>query len=114
MFARPALHRVASGAPDAPPPSRRMRPGAWLLLAVPAGLLACAGAASPRAEQLSRERDELSALWSLYRYTHLWDGRVVELDEGGVTTSEGQAYAMLRAVWANDRETFEAVWGWTK
>ena len=32
----------------------------------------------------------------------------------GITTSEGQAYAMLRAVWANDRPAFDEVWRWTK
>ena len=35
-------------------------------------------------------------------------------DEGGITTSEGQAYAMLRAVWANDRPSFDEVWRWTR
>jgi cellulose synthase (UDP-forming) len=93
-----------------------MRPGAWLLVTLPALACACAArdAGPSRSDRLARERDELSALWSLYRYTHVQDGRVVELDEGGVTTSEGQSYAMLRAVWAGDRETFESVWRWTK
>jgi cellulose synthase (UDP-forming) len=36
------------------------------------------------------------------------------LDEQAVTTSEGQGYAMLRAVWSNDRKTFEEVWRWTE
>lgn len=113
MFARPGLHRVASGGRPPTPPSPRMRPGAWLLVALPA--LACAGVeGTPRSERLARERDELSALWSLYRYSHVQGGRVVALDEGGVTTSEGQSYALLRAVWANDRETFRAVWRWTR
>jgi len=31
----------------------------------------------------------------------------VSFDEQAVTTSEGQGYAMLRAVWSNDRKTFE-------
>ena len=30
------------------------------------------------------------------------------------TTSEGQAYAMLRAVWMNDHDTFDRVWKWTR
>ncbi len=30
------------------------------------------------------------------------------------TTSEGQSYAMLRAVWQNDKTTFDGVWRWTK
>jgi len=92
-----------------------MSPAARLLSVVPAALLACGhGAPSRPADALARERDELSALWSLYRYTHVQDGRVVATDEGGITTSEGQAYALLRAVWANDRRAFDDVWGWTK
>lgn len=39
---------------------------------------------------------------------------MVSLDENRITTSEGQSYAMLRAVWANDPATFEAVWAWTR
>jgi cellulose synthase (UDP-forming) len=92
-----------------------MRAGAWLLAVSAAALTSCGHGGDPRrSDVLARERDELSALWSLYRYTHVQEGRVVAHDEGGITTSEGQAYAMLRAVWANDRPTFEAVWRWTR
>ena len=42
------------------------------------------------------------------------DGRVVRHDEGGDTVSEGQAYAMLLAVTANDRARFTSVWTWTR
>src|SRR5512141_864020 len=91
-----------------------MRASAGFLLVLAAALLAC-GHAGPRpAEDRARARDELSALWSLYRYTHVQGGRVVAHDEGGITTTEGQAYAMLRAVWANDRTAFEEVWRWTR
>jgi len=58
--------------------------------------------------------DELYALWNFYKYTYIQDGRVVSLDEGGVSTSEGQGYAMLRAVWADDPATFERTWRWTR
>ena len=81
---------------------------------LPAALLACGhGAPSRTADALARARDELSALWSFYRHAHVEGGRVVARDEGGITTSEGQAYAMLRAVWAGDRAGFEEVWRWT-
>lgn len=40
------------------------------------------------------------------------DGAFVEKD--GSVTSEAQSYAMLRSVWMNDRETFDAAWGWTR
>ncbi len=42
------------------------------------------------------------------------DGRVVRRDQGGDTVSEGQAYAMLIAVGANDRDRFDRVWRWTQ
>jgi len=58
--------------------------------------------------------DDLSALWSFYKQTYMQSGRVISLDENGITTSEGQGYAMLRAVWSNDRATFNIVWAWTK
>ncbi|HSQ90871.1 MAG TPA: glycosyl hydrolase family 8, partial [Nitrospiraceae bacterium] len=61
-----------------------------------------------------RQIDDLSALWSFYKQTYIQNGRVVSLDENGITTSEGQGYAMLRAVWSNDRATFNTVWAWTK
>jgi endoglucanase len=42
------------------------------------------------------------------------DGRVVRHDQGGDTVSEGQAYAMLLAVAADDRDRFAQVWNWTR
>lgn len=47
-----------------------------------------------------RQLDDLSALWSFYKQTYIVNGRIVSWDEQGVTTSEGQGYAMLRAVWS--------------
>ena len=61
-----------------------------------------------------RQVDELSALWSYYKYHYIVNGKVVSLDEEGVTTSEGQGYAMLRSVWSGDRHTFDSVWNWTQ
>ncbi|HYX90927.1 MAG TPA: glycosyl hydrolase family 8, partial [Myxococcaceae bacterium] len=83
------------------------------------GLVVCACASSDRtrsspALERARAMDELSALWSFYRHTYIDEGRVVSLDEDHITTSEGQGYAMLRAVWANDPWTFESVWQWTR
>jgi cellulose synthase (UDP-forming) len=58
--------------------------------------------------------DDLSALWSFYKFHYVDGGRVVSLDEDGITTSEGQGYAMLRAVWSDDSATFDSTWEWTK
>jgi endoglucanase len=40
------------------------------------------------------------------------DGRVIDHKAGGISTSEGQAYAMLRAVWMQDRATFDKTYRW--
>ena len=40
------------------------------------------------------------------------DGRVIDHHAEGISTSEGQAYAMLRAVWLDDRATFDKTWRW--
>jgi endo-1,4-beta-D-glucanase Y len=42
------------------------------------------------------------------------DGRVVRHDQGGDTVSEGQAYALLLSVAADDKARFERVWDWTR
>jgi endoglucanase len=39
-------------------------------------------------------------------------GRVVDPKGGGISTSEGQAYAMLRAVWIKDRAVFDRTYTW--
>lgn len=45
---------------------------------------------------------------------HVAGGRVVRSEHGGDTVSEGQAYGMLIAVGIHDRESFDAIWQWTK
>lgn len=42
------------------------------------------------------------------------DGRVVDRDNGGVSHSEGQGYAMILAEAAGDRAGFEQLWAWTE
>src|SRR5919199_3538556 len=85
------------------------------LVALVLALSSCGtGWTGPTRTERNRQLDELSALWSFYKYHYVRDGRVVALDEGGITTSEGQSYAMLRAVWSDDPWTFERVWNWTR
>lgn len=66
------------------------------------------------ASTLTQKHNDLDALWNRYNYSYIDHGRVVSLDENHITTSEGQSYGMLRAVWSGDRDTFEAVWAWTQ
>lgn len=89
----------------------------WIALGALALSLSCsrpivvdpAAAPNPRIVRT----DALTALWGYYKFHYIEEGRVVSLDEDRITTSEGQSYAMLRAVWSDDRETFDAVWRWT-
>lgn len=42
------------------------------------------------------------------------DGRVIDHSAESISTSEGQAYAMLRAVWIGDRDTFDKTFTWAR
>lgn len=57
---------------------------------------------------------ELQKSWQKYKehFIHNY-GQVID-PASQVTTSEGQSYAMLRAVWMDDEPTFRGVWQWTK
>jgi endoglucanase len=61
-------------------------------------------------------RGELMALWEDYKKEYLEPNtfRVLDKQKDFITTSEGQSYAMLRAIWLGDKETFDKVWQWTK
>lgn len=53
--------------------------------------------------------------WKYYKRTFISDdGRVIDHQRGSVTTSEGQAYAMRRALLMRDKETFDKTYNWAK
>jgi len=56
----------------------------------------------------------VEAIWVAYRDTVQKDGRTLDRDRNYLTTSEGQSYSLLRAVWMDDRETFDRVLKWTR
>lgn len=57
----------------------------------------------------------LSSSWEKYKTEFInSDGRVIDHTQQGITTSEGQSYALLRAVFLDDKTTFDKVWHWTK
>lgn len=60
------------------------------------------------------EAEVLRKSWAGYLHAFVREGRVVRPRNGFDTVSEGQAYAMLRAVTASDREAFDAILGWTE
>jgi endo-1,4-beta-D-glucanase Y len=62
------------------------------------------------------ESTMLSGLWNSYKLEY-WEegtGRTLDKQQNNITTSEGQSYTMLRAVWQSDKDTFDKTWGWTK
>jgi endoglucanase len=62
------------------------------------------------------ERAMLASLWEEYKLTYLEPGTLRTLDkqQNNITTSEGQSYTMLRAIWMDDKETFDTSYQWTK
>lgn len=97
-------------------PSRTLpilRRAAFLL----AGLLAILGgpaAAQTSAVALHGTLTDAQA-WAAYKARFVTEqGRVVDTGNGGISHSEGQGYAMLLAVAANDRAAFERIWTWTR
>jgi endo-1,4-beta-D-glucanase Y len=54
-------------------------------------------------------------LWVAYKSKFITDsGRLEDTGNRMISHSEGQGYAMLLAVAANDRATFDRVWNWTR
>ncbi len=56
---------------------------------------------------------ELQVAWRCYARTFIRGGRVIDPSRDRSTTSEGQAYAMLRALWMGDEARFDTIRGWT-
>lgn len=62
------------------------------------------------------DRTLLAGLWNDYKkiYWESGSGRTLDKQQNDITTSEGQSYTMLRAVWEDDKPTFDKSWEWTK
>ncbi len=58
--------------------------------------------------------ENMSHLWQSFQHYFIRSGQVIRPKNDFDTVSEGQAYAMLRAVWMNDRKTFDEVYRWTE
>lgn len=59
--------------------------------------------------------DLLQQSWQAYQQRFIQaDGRVIDRENQDRTTSEGQAYALLRSVLINDRATFDRVLQWSE
>lgn len=84
-----------------------------LVLGLAAGPQEAGATANCRAESAARRG--VARAWRAYARRFIQrDGRVIDWSDNAVTTSEGQSYALVRAVWADDRRTFDRVRGWTQ
>lgn len=76
-----------------------------VLLAVPILILLVKDRSLPLSERLA---------WPAFKERFIGpEGRVLDTANGNISHSEGQGYAMLLAVAAGDRETFERLHAWT-
>jgi endo-1,4-beta-D-glucanase Y len=108
---QPVPMPVCAGGSMAPPlPAVSMRKSCLILIVLLSGLcLACQP--DPSRTRLTHV---LTASWQSYcRHFIKPDGQVALPEEGGGAISEAQAYALLRAVWANDAPVFNRVYAWT-
>ena len=93
-----------------------------ILMTASGSLVACresvlqpSAASSPVATTSIDHSALLSESWNAYRQRFIQsDGRVIDREATGRSTSEGQAYAMLRAVLANDPDSFALTLKWSE
>jgi endoglucanase len=106
---------------------QRSQGGTKLIVSLLIGSLllsGCADLLSSAAESQSRPLSSAAALstpdllrqsWQAYAQRFIQaDGRVIDREHQDRTTSEGQAYALLRSVLINDRATFDRVLQWSE
>lgn len=60
------------------------------------------------------QKELLSTLWQNYKIDNLENGtgRTLDKSQNNITTSEGQSYTLLRAVWMDDQATFDSSYKW--
>ncbi len=90
------------------PSAQTLRPAPTL--AVPIRTTSSEAAALPLVDTL---RD--AEAWRAYKARFVSEqGRVIDTANSGISHSEGQGYGLLLAVAANDRASFDTIWGWTR
>lgn len=92
---------------------------AVVLILIAGGAVAYAAfASSEKADEniIFAEHTLLAGTWDSYKDEYWEDetGRTLDKQQNSITTSEGQSYTMLRAVWMSDKATFDKTWAWTK
>lgn len=109
-----ALLAVAVGMTAAAAPAGAAPPGQVDALAVEVTPWRTAPEAFATPVAATPEGSALVQGWDNYKSRFVSpEGRVIDDGNGGISHSEGQGYAMLLAVAADDSLTFSRVWGWT-
>jgi len=62
----------------------------------------------------SESKEIVINTWEGYKYYFIDEEGRVKRPKENDTVSEGQAYAMLRAAWMNDKDTFDKCYRWTE
>jgi len=63
---------------------------------------------------LSFERTPFQKNWIAYKEQFIESGQVLDKENNNLSSSEGQGFALLLAVFSNDRKKFEEIWAWTQ
>jgi len=94
----------------------RFRSFKWLVLTlVSAALPACSTPPPADTDWTARIDRILVQSWEYYRINFIsLDGRVIRPENQQDSISEGQAYALLRAVWSQDQAAFDRSYTWTE
>jgi len=83
-----------------------------IALALPS-MLSCEKSKSPYVQEENGARLVLEESWRAYVQGFIQsDGRVIDHSASEISTSEGQAYAMLRSVWIGDHGHFDQTFHW--
>lgn len=61
---------------------------------------------------ISFERTPFQKNWIVYKEQFIDTNRILDADN--ISSSEGQGFALLFAVFSNDRKQFQDMWAWTK
>lgn len=93
-----------------------MRPRLLALIVCVTFAVAALTRAEAQLDIAALRTDSISAQeWTVYRSAFMKpSGRVVDFENGMVSHSEGQGYAMLLAVEAGARDDFELIWGFAR
>jgi endo-1,4-beta-D-glucanase Y len=69
----------------------------------------------PVSSPVFSDKSMLEALWNNYKndYIEKDTGRALDISQNNITTSEGQSYTLLRAVWMDDKPAFDTAFKWT-